>query len=258
MKRSRGPCFALGTGGRRAEQRGRGQGLSCPRPPSGLTGTAWNQAGAEAASRSGPQPRASRILAGSESSWEGGVGKGVVGPGAERVGRRPRLAAGSQGAGPPSQRTRVRRASVHGQGLGTRELEGRRGGFQGPAAAASPPEISFPGGSCTPAEPPNVLERVPCSRFPAPRCGWRRDPADRALSSFPHSCPRRVGTEQHPPLAPSVPVPACFRSRPRQGRRCKTGAAVLPAGSGRGHRARRVFKLSCFRDGPRCVCVPLF
>lgn len=145
------------------------------------------------------------------------MGKRVVGPSAERVGRRPRLAAGSQGAGPPSQLTRVRRASVHGQGLGRWELEALRGSLQRPAAAASPPDISFPGGSCTSAEPPNVLERDPCSRSPAPRCGWRRDPADRALL-VPAQLPTAYGNLAAPSVRPRSARARLFSRSPPPGK----------------------------------------
>lgn len=101
------------------------------------------------------------------------MGSGVVRQRAERVGRRPRVAAGGRGAGRPSPRTRARRASVHGQGLGRRELEALRE-LLSPAAAAFPPDVSFPSGSRSLAELPNGLARILCVRSQPHRAGRAR------------------------------------------------------------------------------------
>lgn len=76
-------------------------GVSCPRRAEsrGLAGTARDQAGTQAASRLGLQPRASLQPGRLRPFQEGGVGRAVVGPRADRVGRRPLAAAGGRWVG---------------------------------------------------------------------------------------------------------------------------------------------------------------
>lgn len=140
---------------------------------------------------------------------------------------------------------------------------GARGAERAASGAPSlpPSHQMFPsrGGSCSPAEPLNGLARVPCAGSRAPPCGSLRDPVGRALA---RGAGPAGGSRWEPGSAlwspPQCRCPASSRGRPRQGRRRRTGAADLPAGSGRGHSAPRVFKLSCFRERPRCLSLSLF
>lgn len=109
------------------------------------------------------------------------MGSRVVGQRAERVGRRPRVAAGGRGAGRPSPRTRARRASVHGQGLGRRELEALRELTLEPSCRRLPTRCFLPEWvplSCRTTKWPGAR---PLRQIPAPPCGSRQDPADTVL-----------------------------------------------------------------------------
>lgn len=105
-------------------------GVSCPHRRRVWTG--WNSAGSSRhASNLPTRATAARLsfsLAGSVRSREGGVGRAVVGPRADRVGRRPLAAAGGRGVGRSPRRTRAGRDSPQpGPGMaGAGELSCRR------------------------------------------------------------------------------------------------------------------------------------
>lgn len=141
--------------------------MSCPGRRCGWAGCARAGSGVHGSGlpAGATTPRLFLIPAGSVRSWEGGVGRGVVGLSAWEGDLSQQLAAGG-GAAP--QCTRAGGACVHGHGLGRRELEGRRGQPPEPICHRLPTRCFLPGRSHSPAEPPIRLAGVPCASSPAP------------------------------------------------------------------------------------------
>lgn len=146
-----------------------------------------------------------------------------------------------------------------------------------PSAHAGRPRLfaarAWDGGSWRAQLPPSPHQMFPFLWIPLPRRTTTKLPGVRPLSQIPSPSvwvargPRGYSTFGSqaaadlvwepgsalglPRSASAVPVPASAPARER-------GAADLPEGSGRGHSAPRVFKLSCFRERPRCLSFSLF
>ena len=117
------------------------------------------------------------------------------------------------------------------------------------AAAVSQPDVSFPVDPAPSQNHHQTAWRASSKPDPQPLRMGRAGTALLAPKLPPASCGNPVAPSGLPRSA--VPVPASAPAR-------EGGAADLPEGSGRGHSAPRVFKLSCFRERPRCLSFSLF
>lgn len=215
-----------------------------------------DQAGMETGCPHGPQPRASlatwlALQVPGRVEWVSGAG--VVGPGAERVRRRPRTAAGGRGwGGGGPLRARGPAGPLFASGPG----KAGAGGAEGAAPLAwwpPPPHQMFPS-RVDSAPLQNDLVRVPSPAVRvAPGPSAQSSPRSRTAAG-------RNGSPRLPLVAPAVPVPRHFPRWPPPGRKAQNRRSGPTCGvrARAPHRARRVFKLSCFRDRPSCLSLALF
>lgn len=172
------------------------------------------------------------------------MGRAVVGPRADRVGRRPLAAAGGRWVG-RSLGARGPAETLRSQGLGWRELESS-------AAAVSPPDVSFPVDPAPSQNHHQTAWRASSEPDPQPlRMGRARDQEDTALLA-PKLQPTSCGNPVAPSVFPAAPAPCQFHVRPRQGEAQRTYLRVGGAGT-----ALEFFKLVAFGEN-RAVSLSLF